>query len=291
MLIPFKEIRTMGVINITPNSFSDSESMLQNKVALKNKITLFKNIPGLIFDFGFESTAPMNRPISLDEERNRFDLFFENIKEQDFNGQWISFDTYRPINFLYFEEKFKSRYSNCGFIFNDISGVLDEDLIELLRSKKNQENFYYIFTSTHIPSREKVLNHMDYLSEGSIIKETQSFFKKGFKLFLDIGIENKIIFDPGFGFSKNFDQNWELLSGLDQLLFGLKESKIIVPWLIGISKKSFLRQSLTHSLDTFRDAELLQSKLLRELIDKKLGQFLYRVHDPFLIESLFVGLK
>ncbi len=287
MLIPFKEIRTMGVINITPNSFSETESMLLNKEALKNKLIQFKNIAELIFDFGFESTAPLNHSISSAVERERFDLFLENISDVDLSGQWISFDTYRPQNFLYFEEKFKARYNHCGFIFNDVSGVLDRPLVELLQSKKNQKNFYYIFNHTHIPSRDKVLNHMEYLYVGnSLLKEIGAFFKKGFETFSEIGIENKIIFDPGFGFSKSYDQNWELLRGFDQLYNDLKNSGIITPWLIGLSKKSFLRKSFTHSLDPFSDAEILQDKLIKELISKKLGHLLFRLHDPFLIKTL-----
>jgi hypothetical protein len=171
MLVPFKETKTMGVINLTPNSFSDSTSMLIDTKLLKRNLTQLKKIPGLIYDFGFESTAPMNSAISSLEERNRFDLFFESIVDIDLSGQWISLDTYRPINFSYFEEKLKSRYDGLGFIFNDVSGVLDASLFDLLEGKKNQENFYYIYSFSHIPSRDKALSHMDFVKEGDILRQ------------------------------------------------------------------------------------------------------------------------
>lgn len=291
MLFPFNEIKTMGVINITPNSFSDTTSMLLDQDVLKQTINQSKKIPGIIFDFGFESTAPMNSAISKLQERERFDIFFENIADVDLDGRWISFDTYRPENFRYFEEKFKSRYSNCGFIFNDVSGVIDEDLIELLKTKRQQSDFYYIYTSTHIPSRDNVLNHMQYLSIGEdIVSESSRHFSEGLKKFKEIGILNKIILDPGFGFSKSYDQNWDLINRFDELVDDLElDSKKVgrdFTWLIGISKKSFLRKSLVDSSDPFRDSEILHAQIIKGLIEKKLGHLIFRVHDPFLVESL-----
>lgn len=272
---------------MTPNSFSDISSMLFNIEVLKKSLTQFGKIPGIIFDFGFESTAPMNSAISETEERDRFDYFFENIAGIDLNHQWISFDTYRPSNYLYFEEKFKSRYHGCGFIFNDVSGVLDTEVLELLKSKRFLEPFYYIYTCTHIPSKDKVLNHMNFLIEGDILNQTVDHFQNGFKKLKELGIEKKILLDPGFGFSKSFSQNWDMINRFDQLVLNLKNLGIDCPWLIGISKKSFLRSAILDSTDPFKYAEILHAKIIKDLTEKKMGHLIFRAHDPFLVESAY----
>lgn len=232
----------------------------------------------------------MNSAITSHEERIRFDLFFEMIKEVDLSGQWISFDSYRPENYLYFEERFKSRYLNCGFIFNDVSGVLDAPLLDLLKSKKGCADFYYLYTSTHIPSRAQTLSHMEFLLEGDIVEMTATHFKNGCQKLAAIGMSQQLILDPGFGFSKSFEQNWDLIHRFDELVWNLKDAGLECPWLIGLSKKSFLRKALPASNDPFGDAEILHAKLIKEFIVKKSGHLIFRAHDPFLVESVYAGL-
>ncbi|MBC7539903.1 MAG: dihydropteroate synthase [Bacteriovorax sp.] len=282
----FLELNKLGVINITPNSFSDGNIFL-NSETLKSTLNNFLTIPNLALDFGFESTAPMNSAISLDEERSRFDSFFDIIKEIDLNGRWISFDTYRPQNYLYFEEKFKSRYHECGFIFNDVSGVLDSELLMLLKNKQNQENFFYVYGCTHIPLRDNILDHMKYIHEGDIVQMCFEHFSKGLEKLKEIGMIDKIICDPCFGFSKTYEQNWDLIHRFDELVFKLNNSLINIPWIIGVSKKSFLRKSLPDSLDPFQDSEILHLKIIQDLVSKHLGHLIFRAHDPKIVQKSF----
>ncbi|MFA6238447.1 MAG: dihydropteroate synthase [Bacteriovorax sp.] len=277
----------MGVINITPDSFSDAGSLFQNGEELKKLLKQFKKIPALVYDFGFESTAPMNSAISSAEEKSRFDNIFDALAGIDLSGKWISFDTYRPESYLYFEEKFQMRYKGCGFIFNDISGVVDSDLLNLLKSKRYQKNFYYVLGSTHIPSRDKVLDHMNYIHEGDIVEQTGDCFLNGIPKLVECGLKEKIILDPCFGFSKSYEQNWELLTRFDDLARILKASGHTYPWLVGVSKKSFLRRALPESSDPFNDAEILHAKIIEDMILKNCGQLIWRAHDPFLVESIY----
>ena len=286
-LVEFDQLNTLGVINVTPNSFSDQNFFL-NKKNLKLTLENFKSIKGLVFDFGFESTAPMNQAISSSLEIERFDAFFEEIKDINLSGHWISFDTYRPQNYLYFEEKFKARYQDCRFIFNDVSGVLDPEIVLFLKSKRSAKHFYYIHTYTYIPSRDLVLDHMKFIQEGNIEELAYEHFLRVFKIFKDIQIEDKIIFDPGFGFSKSYEQNWNLLNNLDKLVNKLELVNVKKPWLIGVSKKSFLRKSLVNILDPFKDSEILHLKIIKELTIKKLGHLLFRAHDPNLVKKALV---
>lgn len=280
MLASIHHLKILGVVNITPNSFSDPKKFLDSHT-LTFQLEHYKKRINLAFDFGFESTAPMNHAISATEERERFDRFFEVIKEIDLDHCWISFDTYRTANFRYFEERFRSRYSHQGFIFNDVSGVLDEELRELLKERRLQENFHYIHSFTHIPSRDQVLDHMNFIKEGSITEACIHSFKKGIELFSKWGVEDKIILDPGFGFSKTIDQNWQLLHHFEDIhkALGFKG-----PWLIGISKKSFLRKIFEQSSDPFLESEILHRKIIKDLLEQVAGQLLFRVHDFDILE-------
>ena len=272
----------MGVINITPNSFSDANKNL-NSENLKSNLNEFLSFPNLAFDFGFESTAPMNSAISFSEEKKRFDHFFEQIKDVDLSGRWISFDTYKLENFLYFESQFQSRYKDCGYILNDVSGVIDDELLLFLKNKNKGENFYYVYCCTHIPSRGFVLNHTQFIKEEDIIEGSFNNFKRAYELFKDLGMKDKIIFDPCFGFSKSYEQNWDLINRFDLLVLKLEEISITAPWVIGISKKSFLRKSLPLSIDPFADSEILHAKIIKNFCEKQLGHLIFRVHDPKLV--------
>ncbi|MGZ3806588.1 MAG: dihydropteroate synthase [Bacteriovorax sp.] len=269
----------MGVINFTPNSFSDPKKYFDKKKLIET-IGPFKNKSDLIFDFGFESTAPMNQAITKKLERARFDEFFDHLKDVDLSGSWISFDTYRPENFRYFEECFNARYRDCGFIFNDVSGVIDLELTKLLSEKKKQENFYYLYAASHIPSRDKVLEHMNFLVEGDIVQMTRASLQNALDKLHSMGLKN-IILDPCFGFSKTYDQNWDLINRFFELKDFFDND---IPWLIGLSKKSFLRKALPQSLDLLSDSEILHEKIMRDMIQKNSGHLIFRVHDPDIVE-------
>jgi len=277
----------MGVINVTPNSFSDQNSLLLDNKKLIDKIIAFKNYSNIIFDFGFESTAPMNKAISAAEELQRFDSFFERIKSIDLSDQWISFDTYRPSNYLYFETKFKSRYKNCNYVFNDVSGVVDDELLDLLKTKKNHLDFYYILASTQVPDRSKVSNHMDFIINTPVVKQTaENFLNSLAKINDNFNFEN-IILDPCFGFSKTYEQNWELVNNVSVLCNELQKNIRDFTMLFGLSKKSFLRKSLGNSTDPFNDSEILHKKLIVNFLKKKTSPILFRVHDPLIVEDAY----
>lgn len=266
----------MGVINITPNSFSDPSLFYLND-QLRKVIAENARRARFVFDFGFESTAPMNASIEAMTERERFDHFFHLIKDIDLNDCWISFDTYRPESFRYFESRFKAHYKGQGFLFNDVSGVVDDDLVDLLKERKNDPFFYFVYSYTHIPSRPETGKHMNFLKEGDILEDARAHFKKAEQVFLDLGVLNQVVFDPCFGFSKTYEQNWDLIQRFSELKNSFREE---VSWLIGLSKKSFLRKSLPEgTLDVFAEAEKLHEKLLAKMIEQNNGHVFYRVHD------------
>lgn len=274
----------MGVINITPNSFSDGQKFFHTPELVQ---TLKLGIPkkDLLFDFGFESTAPMNGSITESEERRRFDVFFEQVKSLDLNHRWISFDTYRPESFAYFESRFKQHFKGQGFVFNDVSGVIDDELIALLKDKKRDPLFKAVFSFTHIPSRAETGKHEQFLREDDICQGARARFLEAHNRFLELQVSEQVIFDPGFGFSKSFEQNWQLLKGFSEL------KKCFLPtqsWLVGLSKKSFLRKALPEgTADVFSAAEVLHESLLRSEFADSYGHVFFRVHDFDIVSRAF----
>ncbi len=267
----------MGVINRTPNSFSDGGSSLDQGF-FENQLTSFLKISTLIPDIGFESTAPMNQAISAQEEWERFNSFLEASKHFDFEDRLISFDTYKIENFIKMKEAFLRIHPNVQFILNDVSGVLDEGLERLITSHKHQ-SLAYIYTFTHIPSRENVQGHMNYVSEsGDVLEECLNAFSAAVSFYKSHDPQATLILDPGFGFSKSYEQNWQLINSFESFSNRLHQRGIFNPILIGLSKKSFLKK-FTGSTDHLV-LEALQKEIIKKMMKTSSHQLLFRVHDP-----------
>ena len=268
------KFKILGVINRTPNSFSD-QGLSLNPQHFENQLQSFLDDPRVIVDIGFESTAPMNQAVLPEEEINRFESFLEASKNFLFDGKFISFDTYKVQNFLTMTERFKKIHPGAHFIFNDVSGVLDEELKTALLKFKDQ-NFFYIYTFSHIPARDQVLDHMKFVqTTTSVIDETSKAFKEAYDWFKSFQMEDKLILDPGFGFSKTFEQNWELITNWAELE---KATNLDCPILVGLSKKSFLKKALENHPGL--DLEGLHKKCIQDIQKASKGNLLFRVHDP-----------
>ena len=275
----------MGVINITPNSFSDGGIFLDQE-KLVTTIESFKKFPDLIFDFGFESTAPMNKPIDSMTEKARMVSFLNHISNIDLSKRWISIDTYQLSNFLFLYGELKKRFPTCGIILNDVSGVLDRSLSDCLSLMKQDKHFRYIFSTTHIPDRSRVLEHMNFISPEdafvSLSEKIEYFLKWSEKNYLD---NDRVIFDPALGFSKSFEQNWQLIEGMKNFLNTHPKYKEFV-WLFGFSKKSFLQKKFPESSDPKRDCEILHAKLVNDFLTIPTRGVIFRVHDPNIVQSV-----
>lgn len=269
----------MGVVNITPNSFSDGGLHLEEQKLL-NTLQNFQSIPNLIIDIGCESTAPMNTAVSSEVEKKRFQFFLDIIKNNpQLKINKLSLDTYKTENFKYFYSEIKKLYPHIEIIFNDVSGVLDSELEKVLLELTD---VLYIFTSTRIPDRLHVLDHMKFLDKKSsnIIEETFENFKLAHHWFSSRNLEKRIIFDPGFGFSKSYEENWELIENFADLVKKLESEFIKTPWCIGLSKKSFLRKKCTTAIDPVVAAEELHQKLLKNFLAQIKTEVYFRVHNP-----------
>jgi len=274
--------KILGVINITPDSFSDGGKFLDESNLLSTFLLFSKN-PELIIDVGFESTAPMNSPISFNEEKNRFLLFLNFLKKNpEIKLTELSLDTYKPESFRFFYQELKKYNPAIKLIMNDVSGVLDNDLLKLL---KDLPDIDYVYTCTRIPDRSKTLEHMTFLKkeEDTIVDELKIHFQKANVWFFKNQLTQTIFFDPGFGFSKTFEENWDLIENFSNWINAFPEH----PWVIGLSKKSFLRKKCADQKDPMAASEVLHKEIVQDFLKLSRTPILFRVHDPQIVSNFY----
>jgi len=250
----------MGVINITPDSFSDG-GKYTSLDSIKNQIDHFRKYNCKCFDFGAESTAPFNSAITESEEQSRLEPLFDLIKANEFkNDEILSFDTYKLSTFRKIISLIRDLGHKNRIIFNDVSGFLEEDLFSLM----NEYEFDYVYSHSLVPSREKASDHMDYLSDEV---DLASYFLEARAEFDKRNVLDRVIFDPCFGFSKTANQNLDLIEKTGEWI------EVADKWLLGISRKSFLR-ALSPSED--KEEQVFFSELIHGQV---VGNWMLNIHD------------
>jgi len=273
-------------MNLTPNSFSDG-NLHFNKTSIKDYL-IQSDFDKLIFDFGMESTAPMNQSIDLETEKDRFNRFFLDIESYLITSKKspliVSIDTYRPAFFKYAYDLIKEKNHLAHVIFNDVSGVVDVELFAVLKSCPDS---LYVFTHNRIPNRLEMHNHMKYASENpQVIDEVIQRFNEINAIFEGHDLASRLIFDPGFGFSKTFHENWQIIKQMNSFEKKYIEKNLSkFPLVIGLSKKSFLKKAFESEADPFYASEFLHFEIIKNLLKTSSLSFIFRVHH-FLLPDL-----
>ncbi len=272
-----KNNRILGVINLTPNSFSDPNPF-KNANELLNHLLNQHQKNNKFFDFGAESTAPKNKGLVTDEEEfRRFKTFlFPIIKHLPIDFEF-SIDTYRLHVFVMVYFEIRKSHPIAKIYWNDVSGVIDAEIERFLELVKGDVNLFYVASFTYTSERENAGFHMDYASENHQVVADFNLWQiriEGiFKKFPD-----QLVLDPAFGFSKTYEQNFELISYLLHEL-GEQDAKT---YMFGFSKKSFLRKGMEclKSSDPFSDSEYFHFYLLNLFtkINAK-HKMIFRVHN------------
>ncbi|MCB9093715.1 MAG: dihydropteroate synthase [Halobacteriovoraceae bacterium] len=262
----------MGVINITPNSFSDGGLYLDQS-RLKQQIQNLEEVGCDIFDFGAESTAPFNQAITFQEEQRRLKQYlYPILEEKEFKR--LSLDTYHLESI----EDFCNDWKFSELIWNDVSGCFDKKTCDFLKSHPEVS---YIYSHNLCESREACAKHMDYVDENWTWDKMVGFFEKFLEKYQKEGLKNKVYLDPCFGFSKSRKQNHELLKNFSSLLKAFSR----YPFVLGISRKSFLRFGNKEKQDPrlLLETEILQSmfiqQILNQLADQQNYDLIVRLHD------------
>ena len=218
-LNPKRETLVMGIVNVTPDSFSDGGKFFSPEVAISHASKLISQGADII-DIGGESTRPGAKLVSESEELKRVIPVIEKIRT-DNPTILISIDTTKA-------SVAKHAVEAGADIINDVSGLSFDN------------NMTGIVESLNVPI---VIMHMKGNPQNmqlnpkykDIVNEILDFFKTKIKIAIQSGINRSmIILDPGIGFGKTVDHNFELLSRLNE--FNVLE----LPIMIGPSRKSFI---------------------------------------------------
>lgn len=268
-------LKKMGIINLTPDSFSDGGRFFNENapVLVASQIEEFLNRDFYMIDIGAESTAPSNHSISESEEKNRFNILFlaleelsetacELLKQRDF----FSIDTYRLETFSYVLTFLRQKFPGISVCWNDVSGKGDRP--QVLNFLKERPFVKYIYGHNLAPTWELTSLHMKYAPTFSESRDWKihldQYFSKAYQIFQSNNLLPQIIFDPCFGFSKKPDDNWVIWDMLSDLI-----KSFDLPWLIAISRKSFLRQRVLLEKaqvdNIYLECEQMADKMLQNL--------------------------
>ncbi len=242
----------MGILNITPDSFSDGGKFIHLGKAL-SQAQYMENNGADIIDIGGESTRPGAVPVSIEEEINRTIPVIEEIRK--YSNIAISIDTYKS------EVAEKALLAGADFI-NDISGLtFDSRMMEIVKK------FDVPVVLMHIKGTPRNMQtNPTYID---VIKELLEFFSFQIQKALDIGIKKEqIIIDPGIGFGKQLNDNFILIQRLKEF------SELGFPILIGPSRKSFI--GLTLDVPSEDRLEGTLASVSASILN---GASIVRVHD------------
>lgn len=279
--------KIMGVMNLTPDSFSDGGLHLDIQKNLETFIS-FKKQNVAVFDIGAQSTAPMNSAISESVELERFEKYFfpllsqsEQFYEEDIV---FSIDTYRPKVFTQVRDEILNHLPNSQLYWNDVSGVLSSEVFEILKEHKKTS---YVYCHNLVKDREQTNDHMNFVANHStredLLFDLMNYFTNaGFK-FMSSGLQDQVVFDPCFGLAKSYEQNLWLLEVLPKVVQSCHADQ---KWVVGVSKKSFLQklgagEEDIQNIEALRRSEFFHTILLSKWI-KRLSKYpiTYRLHDP-----------
>ena len=242
--------RIVGILNITPDSFSDGGQFFDIDTAIARAKQMAEDGADII-DIGGESSRPGSEPVSEEEELRRVIPVIERLAKEI--SLPISIDTYKPA-------VAKAAIAAGAKIINDITGLTNPDM----RAVAGEAKAPVILM--HMQGAPKTMQeHPTYTDVVADIKE---FFKKQIALAQEAGV-TEIILDPGIGFGKTLEHNLAILKRLHEF------ADLGFPILVGPSRKAFIG-TLTGSLPV---SERLEGTIAAITIARMNGASYVRVHD------------
>lgn len=250
-LIDLSSPKVMGILNVTPNSFYDGGKHNDEKSIL-SQVEKMLDEGATFIDIGGYSSKPNAEFVSEKEELQRLIPIIQKII-YEFPNVILSVDTFRS-------KIAKEAIENGAAIVNDISaGNIDDTMFQTIAELQVP---YIMMHMKGTPQTMQTLTHYD-----NIIKEMMFYFSEKVAKARSLGI-NDILLDPGFGFAKTIQQNFEILSNLE--LFQLMD----IPILVGLSRKSMIYKILDINAEM-----ALNGTTTLHTVSLLKGAKIVRVHD------------
>ncbi|EJK2115848.1 dihydropteroate synthase [Vibrio navarrensis] len=241
----------MGILNVTPDSFSDGGQFTHLDAALRQVEKLIQ-AGATIIDIGGESTRPGAPEVSLEEELNRVIPVVKAIRAS--SDVWISVDTSKA-------EVMRQAIEAGADLINDIRALQEPGALEI--AAKAQVPICLM----HMQGQPRSMQHSPNYQD--VLREVGEFLRERVKVCEQAGIAKELlILDPGFGFGKTLEHNYHLLAHLESFhQFGL-------PLLAGMSRKSMIFKLLDK-----KPADCMVASVTCATIAALKGAQIIRVHD------------
>jgi dihydropteroate synthase len=243
----------MGIVNVTPDSFSDGGRYLDPADAISRALELERQ-GASILDIGGESTRPGALPVPADEELARVLPVIEGLLRAGVSAR-ISIDTSKAF-------VAEAALHAGATIVNDVTALRgDQEMADLVASERAD------LCLMHMRATPRTMQLAPWY--GDVVGEVKRFLEDRMAFAISRGIaESRIVLDPGVGFGKTVIHNLELLRRLDEIV------SIGRPILIGTSRKSFLA-----GITPRASSDRLAGTIASNVIAYERGAHLFRVHD------------
>lgn len=249
---PEADTVVMGILNVTPDSFSDGGEYLDPQRAVDHALKLEKEGADIL-DIGGESTRPGAMPVEVDEELSRVIPVIQGIRER--SSIPISVDTYKS--------DVAQRALEAGAtMINDISGLnFDPNMVSVAKA------FDCPVVVMHIVGTPRSMQDNPWYDD--VVIDIKAYFEEQVSRLAQKGLrEENIILDPGIGFGKRVEDNFILLKRLEEFL------DLGFPLLVGPSRKSFIGATLDLPV-----TERIEGTLAAVSVAVLKGARIVRVHD------------
>ncbi|MCU8036152.1 MAG: dihydropteroate synthase [Shewanella sp.] len=241
----------MGILNVTPDSFSDGGQYSSYELACEHADDMVAQGAGMI-DIGGESTRPGAAEVSLADELARVIPLVKYVAAH--HDVWISVDTSKP-------EVMRQAVAAGAHLINDVRALMEPGALEAAAELQVP------ICLMHMQGEPKSMQFAP--TYHNVIEEVSAFLTERIEACLRAGIPRELlILDPGFGFGKSLEHNYELLAKLDCF------AQFDLPILIGLSRKSMIGNLLAKPT-----SERLAGSLAGAMIAAQKGAHIIRVHD------------
>jgi dihydropteroate synthase len=243
--------RVMGIVNVTPDSFSDGGKFSATNLAVEHALKLVEEGADIL-DIGGESTRPNAIPVSLQQELDRVIPVIEALISQV--NIPLSIDTYKP-------QVMQSAIAAGASVVNDVRALQEDGALEAVANSS---------AGVCLMHMQGTLQTMQINPQYSdVVVEVKAFLAARLQACIHAGIEtSRIVLDPGFGFGKTREHNISLLQQLESF------ATLGQPILVGLSRKSVLGQMTGNDVDA-----RLHASIAASVLSVMKGAKILRVHD------------
>lgn len=241
----------MGILNVTPDSFSDGGKFSSFELACQHADEMVAQ-GALIIDIGGESTRPGAADVTVEDELARVIPLVEYVAKH--HDVWISVDTSKP-------EVMRQAVNAGAHLINDVRALLEPGALE------TAAQLNVPICLMHMQGAPRTMQTAPEYHD--VVADVSQFLSERIQACIEAGIpRERLLIDPGFGFGKTLEHNYELLAKLERF------EQFELPMLIGLSRKSMIGNLLARPT-----SERLAGSLAGAMIAAQKGAHIIRVHD------------